>query len=227
LESFQASNLPLAENRGLPLEKLFVWKQPAALKPIIESLRPELELVEISSLPESFRLDWPRFPYSIDLISPEVLRRRRFWFRFEMAAVVFLLLSLLGLPVAVVAGKTRHLQKLEGRLTEVRQQVEKLKGIRKRNRELLERFAVFGRLIQEHTRTVDILKELTEVLPQDTWLRTLSIKERRIYLQGSSSSATTAVKALEDSPLFKEVHFDSPVVKRGGKETFKIVVDLE
>ncbi len=226
-EQFLARNLPLAENRGQEIEKVFFWDAAEALRDAFRRLRPELAPVEVSELPERCKVDWNTFPYSIDLISPEVLKRRRFWFKFEMAAVLFMILALLGLPLAVLAGKNRHLQRLETRLAAVKQEAEKLKDIRHDNQEMIERFENLGRLVHEHTFTIDILKELTEVIPPKAWLRSLAIKNRKIYLQGTSDSATAVVKALEDSPLFKEVHFDSPVVKRGGKETFKIVVDLE
>ena len=226
-EAFLARNLPLAENRGLALDKIFCWSTTATVRDELVHLRPEAELLEVDSLPETFRIDWTEFPYSIDLISPEILKRRRLWFKFELAALAFLLLSLFSLPLAVLAGKSHYLARLETRLEQTKKEAAKLKDIRQHNRELVERFEVLGQLARSHARTIDVLKELTEVIPQDAWLRSLAIKNRRIYLQGTSKSATTVVKALEDSPLFKEVHFDSPVVKRGGQETFKIVVDLE
>ncbi len=226
-ESFLARSLPLAENRGASIEKIFCWSTTPAVRTALVRLKPEAAPVEITSLPESFYLNWAEFPYSIDLISPEVMKRRRLWFKLEAAALAFFLVSLLSLPLAVVAGKGHYLARVETRLAETRREAEKLKDIRQRNRELIERFEALGRLAREHARTIDVLKELTEVIPQDAWLRSLAVKNRRIYLQGTSKSATTVVKALENSPLFKEVHFDSPVVKRGGSETFKIVVDLE
>ncbi len=224
---FLLHNLPLAENRGQALEKAFLWSPAAGMAESLARLRPGLAVSEINNLPENLSLDWSGFPYSIDLISPQVLRRRRLWFKFEVAAVLFLLVALIGQPLAVLAGKRRHLQKLEKRLAVVRLEADKLSGIRKQNQATISHFETLSGLVREQSVTIDLLKELTEVIPQDTWLRSLAIRARKIHLQGTSASATTVVKSLEDSPLFKGVHFDSPVVKKGSSETFKIVVELE
>jgi len=225
--SFLAHNLPLAENRGLSFNQVFLWSKTKVLRVDLQELRPTLELSELDCLPESFRLEWSAFPYSLDLISPDVLRRRRLWFKLEVAAAIFLLAALMGQPLAVIVGKQRHLHKLEKELVSVRQEADKLSGIRKQNQALIKYFETLSEQMHEQSVTIDLLKELTELIPQDTWLRSLTIRGRKIHLSGTSSSATTVVKALEDSPLFKEVHFDSPVVKKGDRETFRIIVDLE
>jgi len=225
--SFLSHNLPLAENRGLGFNKVFLWSMAEDIKLSLAEMRPALELEELNQLPETLRLEWNAFPYSIDLISPAVLKRRRLWFKLEVAAAIFLLAALIGQPLAVVAGKRRHLHKLEKELKVVRLEADKLSGIRKKNQALIDHFESLSKQVRQQSVTVDLLKELTEVIPQDAWLRSLAIRSRKIYLSGTSTSATTVVKALEDSPLFKEVHFDSPVVKKGNHETFKIVVDLE
>ncbi len=224
---FLAQNLPLAENRGQVFEKVFLWSTAKVMAEELPQLRPMLVCTEINDLPETLRLDWAGFPYSIDLISPQVLRRRQLWLKLEVAAVFFLLAALVGQPLAVLAGKRSHLQKLEKELTVVRLEADKLSGIRKHNKATISHLETLAQLVREQAVTIDLLKELTEVIPQDTWLRSLAVRSRKIHLQGTSASATAVVKALEDSPLFYKVHFDSPVVKKGSSETFKIVVDLE
>ncbi len=226
-DNFLAHNLPLAENRGLSFNQVFLWGEAASLGDDLQALRPALELREMTQLPENLRLEWSAFPYSIDLISPDILRRRRLWFKLEVAAALFLLAAIIGMPVSALVGKQRHLHKLEKKLAVVRLEADKLSGLRKQNQALIQYFETLSEQVHEQSVTIDILKELTELIPQDTWLRSLAIRGRKIYLSGTSSSATSVVKALEDSPLFKEVHFDSPVVKKGNVETFKIIVDLE
>ncbi|MCK5540119.1 MAG: PilN domain-containing protein, partial [Deltaproteobacteria bacterium] len=225
--AFLSRNLPLAENRGQILEKAFLWSTTAGMVVDLVQLRPLLRASEINDLPDTLRLDWSEFPYSIDLISPRILRRRRLWLKLEVAAALFLLAALIGQPLAVLAGKHRHLQKLDKKLDVVRLEAAKLSGIRKKNQATISHLETLSELVREQTVTINLLKELTEVIPQDTWLRSLAVRGRKIHLQGTSASATAVVKALEDSPFFEEVHFDSPVVKKGSRETFKIVVVLE
>ena len=224
---FLARNLPLAENRGQSIVKTFLWSGASVMVESLGELRPGLKVSEINNLPETLSLDWSGFSYSIDLISPQVLSRRRLWFKLEVAAAIFLLLTLIGQPLAVLAGKRRHLQRLEKKLAVVRLEADKLSGIRKQNQATIDHFETLAGHVREQSVTIDLLKELTEVIPQDSWLSSLAIRGQKIHLQGTSASATAVVKALEDSPLFDKVHFDSPVVKKGSSETFKIIVDLE
>ncbi|MBN2705125.1 MAG: PilN domain-containing protein [Deltaproteobacteria bacterium] len=225
--AFLSRNLPLAENRGQAFAKAYLWSAAETLASSLESARPALTRVGIGELPETLRLDWAEFPYGIDLISPQVMRRRRLWFKLEVGAALFLLLALAGQPLAVLAGKNRQLRKLEKKLDAIRREADKLSGLRQQNQEKINAIEALAGLVREQAVTIDLLKELTEVIPLDSWLNALEIRGRKINLQGTSASATAVLKALEDSPLFKEVHFDSPVVKKGSSETFKIVVELE
>ncbi|HDS16235.1 MAG TPA: hypothetical protein ENN66_06415 [Proteobacteria bacterium] len=225
--AFLSRNLPLAENRGQAFAKAYLWAEAEALALGLEAARPALTRVGIGELPETLCLDWAEFPYSIDLISPQVMRRRRLWFKLELGAALFLVLALTGQPLAVLAGKQRRLEKLEKKLAVVQREADKLGGLRQQNQEKINAIEALAGLVREQAVSIVLLKELTEVIPLDGWLSALEIRGRKINLQGTSASATAVLKALEDSPLFKEVHFDSPVVKKGSSETFKIVAELE
>jgi Tfp pilus assembly protein PilN len=75
---------------------------------------------------------------------------------------------------------------------------------------------------------IDVLKELTLVLPEHTWLNYFRQKGDKLELGGISESATSLISILESSLLFRDVSFSSPVVKnREGTETFRLSMYLE
>lgn len=148
-----------------------------------------------------------------------------FWL--QAAALLFFLFSLLSLPLATLAGKRAHLGKLENKLTEIQQHAEKLNTLRQKNQAIIDQLQGVARYVKQQPVLIDLLKEVTEAVPADSWLKSLVMSGRQVRLSGSSPSATTVIEALENSPLFKEAKFDSPVVKRGSMETFKIVATLE
>ena len=80
-----------------------------------------------------------------------------------------------------------------------------------------------------HDRSpLDALRELTMILPEHTWLSYFRQKGEEIEVGGISESATSLISILESSPLFRDVSFSSPVVKRKeGTETFRLNMYLE
>ena len=75
---------------------------------------------------------------------------------------------------------------------------------------------------------VDVLKELTRLLPSDSWLDSIDVSNNRLVMSGESASATDLVVTLTKSRLFKEVAFIRPSTKnpQSGKEKFKIKADI-
>ncbi len=81
---------------------------------------------------------------------------------------------------------------------------------------------------RQRAAVVDILRELTERLPDDTWLQQLSIRGSNIEIHGESTQATQLIELLENSPRFKSVAFRSSLtqVRTTDIERFAIVMTL-
>lgn len=69
-----------------------------------------------------------------------------------------------------------------------------------------------------------VLNELSNALPDDTWLEALQLRPEAAILSGQSQSAADLLPILQRSPLFKDVAFDAPIVKDDAtqRETFRI-----
>jgi len=77
-------------------------------------------------------------------------------------------------------------------------------------------------------RQADLLKELTVLIPDDTYLSDYSFRDGKIEIGGLSPSASRLIPLLEASPLFKGVQFTSAIVSQGkASERFKIRLHLE
>ena len=70
--------------------------------------------------------------------------------------------------------------------------------------------------------------ELTNILPDDTWLQEAHLRRGEIQIQGDSASASAVVQLLEQSPLFNEAKFNAPISSSAGdtRERFVIAVRL-
>jgi general secretion pathway protein L len=71
---------------------------------------------------------------------------------------------------------------------------------------------------------VDVINELSRVIPNNTWLYGLQYKDRRLVIQGQSPSASSLIAVMEASPYLHNTSFVSPVTKdvSSGFERFQI-----
>jgi general secretion pathway protein L len=69
-----------------------------------------------------------------------------------------------------------------------------------------------------------MLRELSDRIPDDTWIQTLDYNNGQVELRGESGQATALIALLEGAPGIDEVAFRSPVtqVPQTGKERFNI-----
>jgi len=72
-------------------------------------------------------------------------------------------------------------------------------------------------------RPLPVLRDLTELLPNDAWLTTVSFDPKGVEMTGAASAASTLIPLLENSPRLERVEFSSPVTRgRDNKEQFRI-----
>jgi general secretion pathway protein L len=145
--------------------------------------------------------------------------------RFARAAVAAAFVLLLALPWLALH---RTLGQEETRVAELRQQAAAVDVLRheiqtllKRNRSLIER--------KQHEPTlVSVLDELSRVLPDGTWVSELRLDGNKLSLIGYSKSASALIGVIEDSKLFKETQFGSPVLLDPdiGAERFNILATV-
>lgn len=67
-----------------------------------------------------------------------------------------------------------------------------------------------------------VLRELTELLPNDAWLTLLSLDAKGVELTGQANAASALIPLLENSPRLERVEFASPVTRGREREQFRI-----
>jgi general secretion pathway protein L len=77
-------------------------------------------------------------------------------------------------------------------------------------------------------RMVQFLKELTDKIPPDAYLTTLRYRNGRIEMDGFATKSSELIQILENSPMFRNAQFTSPITQgQGGQERFSIVAEVE
>ncbi len=127
-----------------------------------------------------------------------------------LALVLILAIAALALPLFIQREAAIQLIPLVERS---KQAAEAVDGVR---RELDARIARHNYLLEKRMATpttIQALEELTRVLPDDTWVQTLDWKGKEIVIQGETASSVKLVGLFEQSSMFKDASFRSPLTK--------------
>jgi general secretion pathway protein L len=166
---------------------------------------------------------------SINLL-PEDRRRNRtvtvHRLNLALAALcAVLLLTAISLPILQ---KNRALAELEAEIqaaasvaregTEMRRNLEKMADA--------SRFLVDKK--QSELLAVQVIDEISRILPDHTWVNRLNVSQSQIQLQGQSTASSSLIAIVEESPMFENARFGSPVVQVAGTESdrFFLTADI-
>ena len=164
---------------------------------------------------------WPE----ANLLPPEDRPQRP-----KLGAIVTGLLAALTLFLAAAIlitplwQKTQEQEALQRELRRVRIAAEEVQQVREDlERARLGSVEVLQRK-REQPRMTDLLRELTDLLPDGTWVQTLNVRDGAVDLRGESTQATALIGLLEQGPGISQVTFRSPVMQVGGtgQERFHI-----
>jgi Tfp pilus assembly protein PilN len=73
-----------------------------------------------------------------------------------------------------------------------------------------------------------VLRDLTQLIPENTWLINLRLSKQGVNLSGMSASASEMIPLLDKSGLLKKTEFASPIVTDANKlEHFKIKAEFK
>ena len=142
--------------------------------------------------------------------------------------VVLNVLALLAVGLIPLYQQERYIDALKDRAERARAAAMASVEVQDRIRALEARRALFHEA-KAGPSTVELIDELTRLMPDGTWLHRLDIKNGEIQFQGLSDAASSLIGVVESSPVFHEARFGSPITRdaRSGKERFHISARLE
>lgn len=169
-------------------------------------------------------------PLDIDLLPKELVPPRRD----PSLAMTFRLLALivaLGL-VYLVNGAIRErraLAELTDTLNRVQAEAAKVESLKGEVASLAGQITTLETIDREEARKLDVLRELFQILPKGVTLTLFTVEKREVKIGGIiTGSASDLISILEQSPLFENAQFTSPVAQRGAEgQEFQIKALLE
>lgn len=120
------------------------------------------------------------------------------------------------------------LSQLENEITNSRDVVTKLKDLKSHKKALFDRASFLILKRNDYIPVIELLNELTRIIPDDTWLIRFSLMNGEIQLQGESTTASSMIQLIESSDILTDVKFRSPVINNEAtqKDRFNISAKL-
>jgi general secretion pathway protein L len=162
---------------------------------------------------------------------PEDLRIRQT--RWAYVPAVILGLAVLALLAALAFHRTFQnralVRKLDQEIQALKGPVDRVQSVRGQTEALEGRIRAFEDRLRNKDMNLEILRELTNILPSDTYLTTYTYRDGTIQMGGSSASAPKLIAELEKSPLLKDVTQKGGIFKepQTGKDRFSFEAKLE
>jgi Tfp pilus assembly protein PilN len=159
----------------------------------------------------------------LDLL-PAALRPFRFT-RAQLVTAGVAVVTVAAILAAFVAPGYRDGRRLKATNAEIARLDDQVRAVESMLKDLEGKRALLATVetLQDSAlRPLPVLRELTELLPNDAWLTLLSIEPKGVELTGQANAASALIPLLENSPRFERAEFASPVTRGRDREQFRI-----
>lgn len=133
---------------------------------------------------------------------------------------------LLSISAAIIYSQKhiRALAEAETQAQEIRDRAESVRNRIQRSEETIQTLAKLHRMKREGVTTLQVLEELSRILPDTAWLTDLRIDGNEVEISGMASGAANLLPVLERSGFFSQAALTSPLtlVPSENKERFSI-----
>jgi Tfp pilus assembly protein PilN len=148
-----------------------------------------------------------------------------------LTIILFLLLVSLWVLyiIAPLSIEGKRLDEIDRQIAMRKEEVKKVGALKKEEESLNKEIALINNFKRNRPLTLDILKELTVILPKNAWLTRVRIADTTVNLEGYAASATGLLPKLEASPRFNKAEFASPTFRdtRMNADRFNIKMEIE
>lgn len=198
---------------------------PAAGPQPLETL-----LAAAPALPYSAALDsaCPRHTLGLNLLPAE--RRSSSSRAALVSAIVFaaLVLMLAGALFALPGYQDhQYEQTLQSQIAKVEPAARKSAEVEKQITAARERTLLLDDFRRQSKTDMDVLAEMTRILPPQVWLNTLELNRSQVFIAGETDQAAPLLKLIDASPLFESSEFLIPPMRGPNGESFRIKTSRE
>ena len=171
-----------------------------------------------------------RPPVKLNLLPPELRLRQTRWAYVPSIIFGLAVLALLaGLGLRQVIQQRILIRQLDAEILTLKDRVARVQSVRAESEVVENKVRYIEGVLRQRDLNLEILQELTTILPQDTFLNVYMNQRSSIQLSGSSANAPDLIPKLEQSPLLQNVIQRGTVFKdaQTGKDRFNFDAKVE
>ena len=116
----------------------------------------------------------------------------------------------------------KYLKELNQQITQLQPRATRSTAVERRIAQARARISLLDRFRARTKDDIDIINELTRLLPPPVWINALEIHADNVTIAGEADQSAPLLKALDGSPLFRNSEFAGGVARSGELETFRI-----
>jgi Tfp pilus assembly protein PilN len=116
---------------------------------------------------------------------------------------------------------------VERQIEALRDEVMQVEELKSQVDAYLAKLSTFEDLRLKEPGKLDILRELTVIIPPTAWFSVLIYEDGKLDIRGYAESASGLIPILEESEYFTNAQFIASIVQRPWGEEFKIRADVE
>ncbi len=153
--------------------------------------------------------------------------------RIPLALTIFLLIALVTLGLFSLAAslqiETKRVEAVEHEIAARSNEVRQIEALKKDTAALEKEINTIEQFKTKRRMVLNLFKELTLILPKNTWLASIRITDSTVNIDGFAASATDILPKLEASPYFQKVEFVSQTFRdvRMNADRFAIKMEIE
>ena len=146
--------------------------------------------------------------------------------------IAVLLLGLFSYTISFFAKERFYLAELTERVNALKGRVTTIEQMKDDIAAMEQTIKAVEKVKVDEISKLELLKELTQIIPEEMWLTRFSYTEKRgereIALSGFATAASELIPILEESDLFEDVKFKSSIVKDRStdKEKFNVTATV-
>ena len=165
-----------------------------------------------------------KVPNNINLV-PDKFRKRpsRIGYNIMILLISWVILSGIALGGGTILFQQLHLSRLSAEIVGLRAEFPRIERIKAECKKAETQIDYLNSLRSGDMTALNVLKELSQEVPKNAWVKTFTYSDKEVKIQGFAGSASELIPFLESSPLFENVTFLSPITRtKAGKELFRI-----
>jgi Tfp pilus assembly protein PilN len=175
-------------------------------------------------------------PFRLNLLPPE-MRKKIPQYGKKASLILLCLAIILGLTWGggIYSRYRNELEVLRAEVRKKKPEVDVVEKLQKQRAKGAAEIAEFDKITRGAVSEVQVLRELTQILPSSVWVWQYRFTGKEIEISGFADSASELIPLLDKSSIFERVEFMAPVTKERERrlgadkerERFKIKMRIE